>query len=328
MRLLRGRGGQDAGRGLGAPPGQPAIPTRRAGWSGWCRTSSPRCGSRATLERSGEGLYDRMNGVGAHEVVIEAPAHDAGSDRPAGGRTCRGAARLSRARCCDLAKDPRFEYVLVFKNHGDPAGARLEHTHTQLIATPIIPEHGRGGAGGREPALFELKERCVFCDIVQQERRDTAARVIARGERFVAIAPFAPRFPFETWILPSRHRRVFEATPGPTSCRDLARAARRCVRRVTRALERPAVQLHDAHRAAARRRLSSTSTGTSRSSRSSPASRGSSGGPGSSSTRRRRRTRRSTSAARCRMSRKLTLCNAFVNIRDCIAHAGAGIAQW
>src|SRR5256884_4151952 len=112
------------------------------------------------LEPSGEGLFDRMNGVGAHEVVIETPRHDASL----AGLSVDAVADVLfafRERILDLKKDPRFAYVLVFKNHGEAAGASLEHPHSQLIATPIIPimvaEELAGSAH-----YFYLKERWVW----------------------------------------------------------------------------------------------------------------------------------------------------------------------
>lgn len=160
-----------------------------------------------SLNRRGEGLYDKMEGIGAHEVIIETPDH---------GRTL---ARLSpraiedvlwafRDRILDLGKDRRFKYILIFKNHGEAAGASLEHSHSQLIALPVVPkrvvEELEGAAG-----YFRYKERCVFCDIIQQET-STGVRVIAENEGFIAIAPFAPRFPFELWIAPKVHRAAFD----------------------------------------------------------------------------------------------------------------------
>ena len=162
------------------------------------------------LERSGEGLYDRMNGVGAHEVVIEAPDHDATIERLRPAHLAE-VLRAYRDRIRDLAKDPRLEYVMVFKNHGDPAGASLEHTHSQLIATPIVPSMVEEELAGATQH-FRIKQRCIWCDIVRQERRD-GLRVIREAGGFMALAPFAPRFPFETWILPVAHRSSFETTP-------------------------------------------------------------------------------------------------------------------
>jgi len=162
------------------------------------------------LERSGEGLFDRMNGVGAHEVVIESPEHDAVIERLPPSHLAE-VLRAYRERMRDLAKDPRLEYVMVFKNHRDLAGASLEHTHSQLIATPIAPitvEEELAGALQH----FRIKQRCIWCDIVRQERRDGVRVILEEGD-FVALAPFAPRFPFETWILPMAHRSSFEDTP-------------------------------------------------------------------------------------------------------------------
>jgi UDPglucose--hexose-1-phosphate uridylyltransferase len=187
------------------------------------------------LEPTGEGLYDRMNGVGAHEVVIETPDHRATlATLPVD--AVADVLLAYRERVVDLKKDPRFEYVLVFKNHGAAAGASLEHSHSQLIATPIIPimvSEELKGAG----EYYGMKERCVWCDVVRQERRNRR-RVIMEAHGFVALAPFAPRFPFETWILPTRHRSAFEET-GVDELRGLAEVLGEFLRRLDRVLQRP-----------------------------------------------------------------------------------------
>ena len=148
-----------------------------------------------------------MNGVGAHKVVIETPNHH-GSLATMSVDEVADVLVAFRDRLSDLKKDPRFEYVLVFKNHGEAAGASIEHPHSQLIATPIIPimvsEELEGSA-----RYWKKKERCVWCDIIHQERRERR-RVILERDGFIAIAPFAPRFPFESWILPIKHRSAFE----------------------------------------------------------------------------------------------------------------------
>ena len=187
------------------------------------------------LEPSGEGLYDRMNGVGAHEVVIETPEHAATlATLPAD--AVADVLLAYRERVVDLKKDPRFAYILVFKNHGAAAGASLEHPHSQLIATPIIPlmvsEELKGGA-----EYYEMKERCVWCDVIRQERR-SRRRVITEAHGFIALAPFAPRFPFETWIMPTHHRSAFEET-GMEELRGLAEVLGEFLRRMERVLQRP-----------------------------------------------------------------------------------------
>jgi UDPglucose--hexose-1-phosphate uridylyltransferase len=191
------------------------------------------------LDRRGEGLYDRMNGIGAHEVIIETPDHqmDLADLSP---EHIRDVLLAYRERILDLSRDRRLRYVLIFKNHGASAGATLEHTHSQLIATPIIPRFLQEELEGSR-RYYDLKERCVFCDIVQQESESgNGRRVVSMTDAFVALEPFAPRFPFETWILPRRHDASFQSTPDAANeYLELANLLRDTLRRLNRALDRP-----------------------------------------------------------------------------------------
>jgi len=193
------------------------------------------------LARRGEGLYDRMNGVGAHEVIIETPDHvpdlaDLSEERIA------EVLSAFRARLNDLRHDKRLRYGLVFKNHGEAAGASLEHTHAQLIATPILPKAVQEEIEGAR-AYHTLKERCVFCDIVEQETSEgNGRRVVRATPNFVSIVPFAARFPFECWILPRTHRPVYEAGDAAQD-RELAGVLRDLLLRLNAALGRPPYNL-------------------------------------------------------------------------------------
>jgi UDPglucose--hexose-1-phosphate uridylyltransferase len=191
-----------------------------------------------TMDRRGEGLYDKMNGIGAHEVVIEGPVHDQDlADLPL--EHIQQVLGAYRERVLDLHRDRRFRYVLIFKNHGAQAGATLEHTHTQLIATPIIPKILQEELEGSR-RYYELKERCVFCDIVQQETAENnGRRVVTMSERFLTVEPFAPRFPFETWILPRRHDDSYDTLADADELRDLAGILKDTLQRLNRALDRP-----------------------------------------------------------------------------------------
>ncbi len=178
------------------------------GWSLRCVPNKfPALGIEGSLSRQGEGLYDKMSGIGAHEVIIETPDHNQtlASLAP---RRVEDVIWAYRDRITDLKKDKRFKYILIFKNHGEAAGASLEHTHSQLIALPVVPKRVREEVdGAREHYTF--KERCIFCDIIRQET-ESGVRMIAENPAFVAMAPFAPRFPFEMWILPKTHQSAFE----------------------------------------------------------------------------------------------------------------------
>jgi UDPglucose--hexose-1-phosphate uridylyltransferase len=192
-----------------------------------------------TLDREGEGMFDRMNGIGAHEVIIETPDHD------------RGLVAMSepeiervlwafRERMLDLKQDHRLRYILVFKNQGAAAGATLEHPHSQLIALPIVPDFVREEIEGAR-RHFEVKERCVFCDIIHQDLAD-GRRVIQENADVIALAPYAPRFAFETWLLPKRHGARFEEA-AKHEYESLARLLKAVLQRLDRALETPPYNL-------------------------------------------------------------------------------------
>jgi UDPglucose--hexose-1-phosphate uridylyltransferase len=188
------------------------------------------------IDRQGEGLYDKMNGVGAHEVVIETDAHEPQMSELDETQIER-VLMAYRERIIDLRNDSRFKYVMVFKNQGAAAGASLEHTHSQLIALPVVPRAvGEEMAGARKH--YEYKERCIYCDIVKQELSD-GRRVIYKNDHFLVISPFAPKQPFETWIIPRVHGAHYEDTPRPHFA-PLANALRQALRKLGVALDRPA----------------------------------------------------------------------------------------
>jgi UDPglucose--hexose-1-phosphate uridylyltransferase len=191
-----------------------------------------------TLDRTGDGMFDRMSGIGAHEVIIETPDHD----RPLALQSEIEIERVlwaCRERMLDLKRDFRLKYILVFKNHGAAAGATLEHPHSQLIALPIVPDFVRAQIDGAR-RHFEIKQRCVYCDILHQELSD-GRRVVEDYGDVVAIAPYAPRFAFETWLLPKHHGPRFEDAPGAYP--SLARALTSVLSRIDRALEKPPFNL-------------------------------------------------------------------------------------
>ena len=192
-----------------------------------------------TLDRQGEGLFDKMNGIGAHEVIIESPRHEdtlatLDADR------VEQVLWACRERISDLKRDQRFRYIIIFKNHGSAAGASVEHSCSQLIALPIVPREVRDEVDGAR-VHYETKERCVFCDIIRQDVSD-GRRLIAENADMTALAPYAPRFPFETWILPKRHQSLFEEAPRHEYA-ALARLLGDILRRMNKALVSPPYNL-------------------------------------------------------------------------------------
>jgi UDPglucose--hexose-1-phosphate uridylyltransferase len=81
---------------------------------------------------------------------------------------------------------------------------------------------------------FEYRERCVFCDMIAQELQETE-RVVAENKGFVSFAPFASRFPFETWIIPKEHCADFSHI-NKDQVIDLARILREVLLRIKNTL--------------------------------------------------------------------------------------------
>jgi len=187
------------------------------------------------LGREGDGIYDKMNGIGAHEVVIETPSHhETISTLPQ--EAVKNILWAYRERMIDLRGDQRLRYVLVFKNHGVAAGASLEHSHSQIIALPIVPRRVSEEIEGAKN-YFGYKDRCVFCDIIRQELQQRN-RLIMENQSFISIAPFASRFPFETWILPKAHNPSFEHT-APSLYEQAAQILSETLHRLSQVLSDP-----------------------------------------------------------------------------------------
>ena len=191
------------------------------------------------LERQGDGLFDRMQGIGAHEVVIESPDH-ALSITELSDHSIERVLWAFRDRVLDLKNDRRLRYVLIFKNQGEAAGATLEHTHSQLIALPVVPKRVQEEIESAE-RYYDFKERCVFCDLIRQEIKG-GARVVTETDHFVVIAPYASRFPFETWILPRKHGSHYEDADG-VQLKNLAWVLKSTLKKLEKVLERPPYNL-------------------------------------------------------------------------------------
>lgn len=188
------------------------------------------------LNKRGEGIYDMMRGVGAHEVIIECPKHLV-STSELSEEQLREVLWVYRDRLVDLKKDPRLVYGMIFKNVGPAAGASLEHSHSQLIVTPIVPINvWEEMTGSLE--FYNYRGRCVYCDMIQQELA-SEKRVVLDSPGFVAFSPFASRFPFETWILPKTHSSHYENIQ-KNGIDELSGVMRQVIAKIEAALDQPA----------------------------------------------------------------------------------------
>ena len=191
---------------------------------------------RNDMDRRSQGIYVTMGGVGAHDVIVESPAHLASTSQLNDEQACE-VFTVYRDRLIALKQDTRLRYGLVFKNVGAAAGASLEHTHSQLIATHIVPTNVQDELVGSSEH-FRGTGHCVFCDVIGVELAG-GARLVASTPRMVAVCPFASRFPYETWVLPRRHESYFEQADH-ADLEELSRLMRRIIGRIEAVLDRPA----------------------------------------------------------------------------------------
>lgn len=158
-------------------------------------------------DKRGEGLYDKMGNVGAHEIIVENRSHTKTMSMYSK-QELQLVFDMFRERILDLKHDKRFKYVQVFKNHGELAGSYLFHPHSHILATPIVPARASQMVIATRNHYLQ-KERCLLCDIINQEVRQ-GKRLVSMNRNFVAICPFASRFPYETWIIPRFHEARYE----------------------------------------------------------------------------------------------------------------------
>jgi UDPglucose--hexose-1-phosphate uridylyltransferase len=192
-----------------------------------------------TMDKHGKGMYDMMNGIGAHEIVIETPNHADEMGLMSEMQT-KEVLWAWRDRIVDLSRDHRLKYAMVFKNKGARAGATLQHPHSQIIALPIVPLRVQEELDGARQ-YYEYKDRCVFCDLVEQELADRE-RVVEETDRFVTVVPFAQRFPFEMWVLPRQHESDYTRTTRHDFL-ELAGLLKRTLLRLRGALDDPPFNL-------------------------------------------------------------------------------------
>lgn len=182
-------------------------PADGQGW--WVRVvpnKFPALSPEGSVQRQETGFFRRMDGVGIHEVVIESPVHN--QILPLMEDMQVEEILLAyRERYLAVREDQRIKLIIIFKNHGQAAGTSLDHTHSQLVGTSVVPSKIRKKL--EEAArYYDDHGRCVFCDSIQEELT-VRERIVMDTESFVVLQPFASRSPFETWIVPKKHQASF-----------------------------------------------------------------------------------------------------------------------
>jgi len=158
------------------------------------------------LDKEGIGFYDKMSGIGAHEVVIETPLAGVELEQQSL-EDVVNVLKACRARFTDLMKDLRFRYLLIFKNVGPLAGASIRHAHAQIIALPVVPITMKQKLDACRD-YFIRKDRNLFEDMLREELK-LGERMVCENAGFAVFCPFAARFPFEVCVMPKQQRADF-----------------------------------------------------------------------------------------------------------------------
>jgi len=199
----------------------------------------PAVGPGRPIHKPKTGLFEARSGGGTHEVIIDAPEH--GREWPGLSLERVGEIlRVHRDRVALAEKRAGVRFVQLFKNKGREAGASLSHSHTQIIALPVVPVDVLGESL-RVEREFRRTGRCPACRVIEAERA-AGERWIAGNADFAAIAPFASRFPYETRVFPFRHFSSFAETT-EDEIRSLASLSRSILVRLKKAMDDPPYNL-------------------------------------------------------------------------------------
>lgn len=166
-----------------------------------------RGGTGSAAEIRHDGIYQQMNGVGVHEVIVECPQNEANLSRLSIANV-RHVLSVYRDRLDQLQHDPALAHAIIFKNQGALAGASVHHSHSQLIATPFVPQTISDELAGALE-FHEQHGEDIFAAMIRQELA-TGSRLVLQTPRFLAFCPYASRFPYETWIVPRQSGCRFE----------------------------------------------------------------------------------------------------------------------
>jgi UDPglucose--hexose-1-phosphate uridylyltransferase len=213
----------------------PATPANTPGWRVRVVSNKyPALAGVGDISQPTDSAYVALSGVGAHEVIIESPRHCLSMGDLGEGQV-EEVLRAYRERLICLQNDQRWKSILIYKNEGSAAGATLEHVHSQLLALPIVPRE----IDQEWRALIshhDATNSCLYCEMLDRERAD--GRMVLETAAFMALCPFASRFPFEICLMPKEHSPAFDAVAND-ELSELAFILRQSLQRLARIVDAP-----------------------------------------------------------------------------------------
>jgi UDPglucose--hexose-1-phosphate uridylyltransferase len=214
----------------------PSTPANTPGWRVRVVPNKyPALAAMGDISQPPASAYVGLNGLGAHEVIVESPKHCLSMSELSEGQV-EEILWAYRQRLIVLQNDQRWKSILIYKNEGSAAGATLEHVHSQLLALPIVPRE----IDQEWRALVshhDATNGCLYCEMLDTERAD-GRRIIFETAAFMAFCPFASRFPLEIWLMPKEHSPAFDAVANE-DLRQLAFMLWQSLQRLARIVDAP-----------------------------------------------------------------------------------------
>ena len=224
----------------------PAIREFRDGSGAWLarvfHDRAPLFRVEGGTDRRAEGMFDRMNTVGAHEIIVETPVHGVTLAQVPEVHIAH-VLETYRDRILDLKQDRRLRYVSVFKDQHPASPTLRGHAYSQVLGTPVLPQVQEAEFRWSRSHYLQ-RERCLYCDTIQEELH-ADKRLVDQNDDFVAFCPYGSRWAYELCIAPVRHASSFEndlAQPGRAAA--LAPFLKACLQRVERVSQALHVVIH------------------------------------------------------------------------------------
>ncbi len=162
--------------------------------------------SEALDEQVEGGLYQTVNAVGYHEVVVTRDHKKQLAQLSI--NKIKEVIDVYHERYLDLMKEKFVNYISIFQNHGVEAGASVSHPHSQILTTPLIDADLRR-AILKVQNYFKKNKKCIYCLMIEWEKK-VKKRIVFENKDFLVICPFASKVAFEMIITPKKHLPYFE----------------------------------------------------------------------------------------------------------------------
>jgi UDPglucose--hexose-1-phosphate uridylyltransferase len=191
------------------------------------------------MRREDGRFFRKMDGFGAHEVIIENPSHNV----PMALNQYEQVEKVLityQTRYNALKRNRQFRFITIFKNHGWASGTSLIHPHSQLVATPVIAAYYHRKFDIAHDYYVDVN-RCLYCDLIAEEL-EKRERIVAETKEFIVLHPYASRAPWETWIIPKMHSASFGLFPS-THLAEMATVLKDTLLCLHRQLDDPAFNL-------------------------------------------------------------------------------------